>query len=77
MITLRLPFFHFSTTKNIAKKTFERFNTKYTANLEAFKQKVESTSSAKVQVQRSTQKPYVHPFHDAHHPVYPTSMKWL
>jgi hypothetical protein len=36
-----------------------------------------STSSAKVQIQRSTQKPYVHPFHDAHHPVNPTTMKWL
>ena len=77
MISQRLSLFHFSNTKSIAKKTFERFNAKYSANLEAFRQKVESTSSAKVQIQRSTQKPYVHPFHDAHHPVYPTSMKWL
>ncbi len=69
--------YHFSTFKNIAKKTFDKFNTRYSANIEAFKQKVDTTSSAKVNIQRSTQKPYVHPLHDAHHPVYPTSMKWL
>jgi ABC-type Zn2+ transport system substrate-binding protein/surface adhesin len=69
--------YQFSSFKNIAKKTFDKFNTKYSANLQAFKQKVDATSSNKVQIQKSTQKPYVHPFHDAHHPVYPTSMKWL
>lgn len=73
----RSPIYQFSTIKTIAKKTFDKFNTRYSANLESFRQKVEATSSAKVQVQRSTQKPYVHPFHDAHHPVYPTTMKWL
>lgn len=76
MIFSRSPY-QFSTVKNITKKTFDKFNSKYTANLEAFRQKVESTSQAKVNVQRSTQKPYVHPFHDAHHPVYPSTMKWL
>ncbi len=73
----RSPIYQFSTFKNIAKKTFDKFNTKYAANVEAFRQKVDATASAKVTVQRSTQKPYVHPFHDAHHPVYPSSMKWL
>jgi hypothetical protein len=73
----RTPFYQFSAAKNIAKRTFDKFNTKYSANLEAFRQKVSATSSAKVQVQRSTQKPYVHPFHDEHHPVNPSSMKWL
>lgn len=76
MIFSRSPY-QFSTVKNIAKKTFDKFNSKYAANLEAFRQKVDTTSSSKVQVQRSTQKQYVHPFHDAHHPVYPSSMKWL
>lgn len=77
MINSRLSVHHFSTFKNIAKKTFDKFNTKYSANVQAFKQKVDNTASSKIQVQRSTQKPYVHPFHDAHHPVYPSSMKWL
>jgi hypothetical protein len=73
----RTPFYQFSAAKNIAKRTFDKFNTKYSANLEAFRQKVSATSSAQVQVQRSTQKPYIHPFHDEHHPVNPSSMKWL
>lgn len=77
MINPRLSLCHFSTFKNISKKTFEKFNSKYSAHLQAFKQKVDATASAKVQIQKSTQKSYVHPFHDAHHPVYPTSMKWL
>ena len=77
MIMQRLPLFQFSSAKAIAQKTFNRFNAKYSANLEAFRQKVNATASAKVQVQRSTQKPYVHPFHDEHHPVNTSTMKWL
>lgn len=73
----RTPFYQFSSVKTIAKKTFDKFNTKYSANLEAFRQKVSATANTKVQVQRSTQKPYLHPFHDEHHPVYPSSMRWL
>jgi ABC-type Zn2+ transport system substrate-binding protein/surface adhesin len=73
----RTPIYQFSSIKTIAKRTFDKFNSKYTANLEAFRQKVDATASSKVQVQRSTQKPYVHPFHDAHHPVYPTTTRWL
>lgn len=73
----KTPIYRFSNFKNIAKKTFDKFNSRYSANVEAFKQKVTATSFTKVNIQRSTQKPYVHPFHDTHHPVYPTSMKWL
>ena len=73
----RSPVYQFSAIKSIAKKTFDKFNSKYTANLEAFRQKVDSASSAKVQIQRSYQKPYVHPFHDAHHPVNSTTVRWL
>lgn len=77
MIFSRSPFCQFSTYKTIAKKTFDKFNSKYNANVEAFRQKMESTSASNFNVQRSTQKPYVHPFHDNHHPVYPSTMKWL
>jgi hypothetical protein len=73
----RTPFYQFSSVKNIAKRTFDKFNAKYSANLETFRQKVNATASAKVQVQRSTQKPYIHPFHDEHHPVNTSNMKWL
>ncbi len=73
----RSPIYQFSAIKTIAKRTFDKFNSKYTSNLEAFRQKVDAASSAKVQVLRSTQKPYVHPFHDAHNPVYPSTMRWL
>ncbi len=50
MITSRVPLFHFSAFKNIAKKTFDKFNTRYSANVEAFRQKVDATSSAKVNI---------------------------
>jgi len=73
----RLSLHHFSTFKNISKKTFEKFNSKYSANIQAFKQKVDATASSKVHIQKSTQKPYVHPFNDDHHPVNSTTMKWL
>ena len=33
MLVQRLSLFQFSSAKNIAKKTFDRFNSKYTANL--------------------------------------------
>ena len=36
----RTPYYQFSSTKNIAKKTFEKFNAKYAANVEAFKNKM-------------------------------------
>ncbi len=29
----RTPYYQFSATKNIAKKTFEKFNAKYAANV--------------------------------------------
>ena len=53
----------FSTEQAVAQKTYVKFNQPYTANLEEFKKKVNSTSNQGEAVKRSTQRAYVHPLH--------------
>ncbi len=40
MIFSKSPLSQFSTYKTIAKKTFDKFSTKYAANVQAFRQKM-------------------------------------
>ena len=58
--------FRFSSNA-IAAKTYAKFQEKYSAHLQAFKQKTAEHQKASETVKRSTQKVYTHPFDDLHH----------
>lgn len=77
MMKFTNPLFRFSTQGAITKKTFQKFNEKYAANVQAFKLKAESSGAAKYNVQRNHQKPYVHPANLDHKPINQGTMKWL
>lgn len=54
----------------IAKKTFEKFNQRYLSNIEEFKKKVGATANEGDQIKKSTQRAYVHPYHDGNKGVF-------
>jgi len=57
-------------TNAIAAKTFSKFQEKYSAHLESFKNKTASNQRESAAIKRSTQKAYTHPYDDQHHRPY-------
>ena len=70
MLSKYIPRLAFSSTSEVAQRTFGVFSQRYAANVEAFKKKVGETASEAEAVKRSTQRAYVHPLHEKHKPVF-------